>query len=136
MALVVASLVLFLIFTYWGPLSSLINLDKKLWILFIFSKNQLLVLVIFFRLYFQSLFHLFLLWSLFLPFYFGFCFSNYFGCKVVYWRFFLFSEASVTISFPLRTAFVVSHTFLFHYVFVCLHVFISSLSFFSDLLVV
>ena len=56
MALVVTSLFSFLIFTYWGPLSSLINLDKNLWILFIFSKNQLLVLVIFFRLYFQSLF--------------------------------------------------------------------------------
>ena len=48
----------------------------------------------------------------------------------------MFSEACVTINFPLRTAFAVSHRFLLHYVFICLHVFISSLTFLSDLLVV
>lgn len=70
-------------------------------------------------------------------FYFGFCFSFLVTLgKVVYLRFFLFSEACVIINFPLKTAFAVSHRFLLHYVFICLHVFISSLTFFSDLLVV
>jgi len=43
-------------FIYWGPLFSLMNLDKGLWILFIFSKRQLLVLLIFFYCIFSIFF--------------------------------------------------------------------------------
>ena len=75
-------------------------------VLFIFSKNQLLVSLIFST---KSLFHLFLLCYYFLPFT-SFVLSSSFSAPLgirLGWDFYFLRQICVIVNFPLRTAFAV-----------------------------
>ena len=114
------------------------SLATGLSILFIYSKNQLLVLVIFAMVFFVSfalictlIFKIsFLLLTLA---FFISSFSSCFSCKVrlFSWLFSYFLRyACIAMNLPLSTAFMVSHRFwvvVFSFSFVSMHVFISFL---------
>ena len=114
----------------------LMNLANDLSILFIFSKNQLLALLIFAMVSFVSFSFISALIFMiyFLPLTMGFfisSFSSCFRCRVslILWLFSCFLRyAYIAVNLPLSTAFTVSHRFwviVFSFSFISMHILIS-----------
>ena len=129
----------FLILLIWlFSLCFLMSLANGLSILFILSKNQLLALLIFAMVSFVSFAFIsaliFTIYFLLLTLGFSISsFSSCFRCRVrlFIWLFsYILRYACIAMSFPLNTAFIVSHRFwvvVFSFSFVSIHILISFL---------
>jgi len=109
-----------ILFIWVFSLLFLVSLARGLPILFTFSKNQLLVSLIFFPLFFESLFYWFPLWSFLISFLLvtlGFVCPSFFNSfrwwvKLSIWDFSSFlRKACIAMNFTLSPAFVASHRF-------------------------
>ena len=146
LSVVISSFSFLILLIWFFSLFFLLSLSNGLSILYILSKNQLLVLLIFAMVSFVSFAFIsaltFKIYFLLLTLgFFISSFSSCFRCRVrlFIWLFSCFLRyACSAMNFPLSTAFIVSHRFwivVFSFSFVYMHILISFFYFFCDLLV-